>query len=57
MLTIAENRYKRKVIKNLQEAVRIVQGERSSRAMQMIGKSIQAVCGSIGSSSRLEEIN
>ena len=49
MYTVAESRYEREVI-------RIVEGESSSRAAQMLGESIHAVCGSVGSSSILGEI-
>ena len=38
------------------EVIRIGEGERSSREAQMLGESIQVVCGFVGSSSRLEEI-
>ena len=49
MYTVVERRSKRKVI-------RIVEGESSGREEEMLGESIQTMCGSIGSSSRLGEI-
>ena len=49
MYTVVESRSKREII-------RIVEGEISARVVQMLGESLQTVCGSVGSSNRLGEI-
>ena len=49
MYAVVEGRSKR-------EVVRIMEGERSVREVQMLGESIQAVYRFVGSSSRLGEI-